>query len=122
MQVASSLRPHENGSMTERKDLRVAERLSVNSAISCDFASPVLEDFPAPRIKNVSTDGIGLISNERLDVGLMVVINLVDPTKKLSKTVRVRIVHCTPQAGGTFLVGGTFVTPLTYEEFRNLVM
>jgi hypothetical protein len=82
----------------------------------------VLEDFPAPRVKNVSTDGIGLISHEALAVGLMVVVNLVNPAIKLSKTLRVRVVHCTKQADGTYLIGGTFLTPLAYTELRSLVM
>ena len=108
--------------MTEHTEHRAAERLQFNAATSCDFASPVLEDFPAPRVKNVSTGGIGLISVDALALGLMIVVNLVNPTIKLSKTLRVRVVHCTRQTDGTFLIGGSFVTPLTYDEFRSLVM
>jgi hypothetical protein len=29
--------------------------------------------------------------------------------------------HSTPTAGG-YLVGGTFLTPLTYEELRSMLM
>jgi hypothetical protein len=33
----------------------------------------------------------------------------------------VRVVHVTPEHG-VFLVGGTFNTPLTYDELTTLVM
>jgi len=108
--------------MSDRKEQRAAERFPINTTTSCDFASPVLEDFPTPRVKNVSTDGIGLISSDALAVGLMLVINLANPSKNFSKTLRARVVHCTEQAGGNYLIGGNFVTPLTYDELRILVM
>jgi hypothetical protein len=46
---------------------------------------------------------------------------LSNPQKGLHKTVLVRVVHATPEMGG-FLVGGEFVTPLTYQELTALVL
>jgi hypothetical protein len=34
----------------------------------------------------------------------------------------VRVMHVTSQQGGTFLVGGSFETPLTYDELCAMVM
>jgi hypothetical protein len=53
---------------------------------------------------------------------MLLVIKLVNSDKKFTKTMLVRVVHATPQASGTFLVGGTLETPLTYEELCALVM
>jgi hypothetical protein len=108
--------------MTERKDQRAVERFPINTFSSCDFVSPVLEDFGPLRVKNISTDGIGLISSQALEAGLLLAVNLVNPTKDFSKTILVRVVHSTPQPGGTYLIGGIFNTALTYEELCVLVM
>ena len=57
--------------MTDYKDKRASERFSINAQSSCDFASPVLEDFGPVKVKNVSTDGIGFITSERVGPGLL---------------------------------------------------
>ena len=47
--------------------------------------------------------------------------SLANPAQKLAKTMLVRVAHVTPINGG-FLVGGTFLEPLTYQELTALVM
>jgi hypothetical protein len=108
--------------MTDFAEKRTAERFPVKPPTTCDFASPVLEDFGPVKIRNVSTDGIGLVVSQQLAAGMMMAINIANPAKKFSKTMLARIVHVTPQPGGTALVGCTFVTPLSYEELCLLVM
>ncbi|MCI0685436.1 MAG: hypothetical protein L0Y71_25325 [Gemmataceae bacterium] len=108
--------------MTDPRDRRACERFPVNGDTACDFLSPVLEDVGAVRIKNVSNEGIGLIVNHKLEPGLLLAINLVNQARTFSKTMLVRVAHVTPQPGNTFLIGGTFKTPLTYEELRTMVM
>lgn len=108
--------------MAEGSERRVAERFPVTSDTVCTFLSPVLEDFPPGRIKNVSSDGIGMILTEKVSAGLLLAVTLANPSRGFAKTMMVRVVHVTPQPGGTYLVGGTFETPLTYEELRCMVM
>lgn len=104
------------------KEQREAERFPVNTHTVCSFASPVLEDFAPLRITNISTKGVGLVSNEKLPVGLLMAVTLANPAKRFSKTVLVRVVHVTAQSGGAFLVGGIFESPITYEELCLFVM
>lgn len=108
--------------MAEGPERRAAERFPVNVDTACTFLSPVLEDFPTARIKNISNDGIGLIVSEKLSAGLLVALSLGNSARGFSKTLLVRITHVTPQTGGTFLVGGKFEQPLTYEDLRSMVM
>lgn len=108
--------------MAEPNDRRAVERFPVNAQTACDFASPVLEDFGPVRIKNVSTDGIGLIVSQQLERGLLLTVGLANRSKSFAKMVLVRVMHSTPQPGGTYLVGGTFETPLTYDELCAMVM
>jgi len=108
--------------MVDPKDRRVAERFPVNAQTACNFLSPVLEDFGPVRIKNVSNEGIGLMVGHKLEPGLLLAVSLANPAKSFAKTLLVRVAHVTPQAGGAYLVGGTFETPLTYDELKTLVM
>lgn len=101
---------------------RAAERYPVNADTSCNFVSPVVEDFGPVRLRDVSSDGLGLILSRRVEPGALLAIGLANAAKGFSKTVLVRVVHVTPQPGSTFLVGGTFATPLTYDELRALVL
>jgi len=108
--------------MSNPGEKRVAERFPVNPGSACVFASPVLEDFGPVKLVNVSLNGVGFISMEKLHDNLMMAIKLENSTKKFAKTMLVRIVHVTPQASGTYLVGGVFDTALTYDELCNFVL
>jgi PilZ domain len=107
--------------MTEPTDRRAAERFAVNADTSCTFFSPVVEDFPRVRVVNISMDGIGLLVSRTIKPGTLLTVTLANPARGLTKTVLVRAVHATPQPGGC-MVGGTFTTPLTYQELTALVM
>jgi PilZ domain-containing protein len=108
--------------MAEPADRRAAERFPVNANTSCNFLSPVLEDFGSVRIKNISNEGIGLIVTEKLQPGLLLAVGLINTERQFNKTLLVRVMHVTAQPGGTFLVGGSFVNPLTYDELKTMVM
>jgi hypothetical protein len=57
----------------------------------------------------------------RVEAGSMVAVTLTNPAKNFVKTVLVRVAHATPQPGGC-LVGGTFSTPLSYQDLTAMVM
>jgi hypothetical protein len=108
--------------MADYQEKRADERFAVAVHVDCELASPVLEDFGKVKVKNISTSGVGLIVTEPVATGMLLVVKLVNPVKKFSKTLLVRTVHVTPQASGSYLIGGNLDTPLTYEELCNLVM
>jgi hypothetical protein len=106
--------------MTER-DRRASERMLVNASSACTFASPVAEDFPPVRIRDLSMEGIGLIMTRKVELNSLLAVVLTNAQKNFSKTLIVRVMHVTAQSG-TWLVGGIFSPPLTYDEFKNFVM
>ena len=108
--------------MTDQSDRRAAERFPVTADTACVFLSPVLEDFGAVRIKNVSSDGIGLVVSQKVEPGLLLAITLANQSKSFKKTVLTRVVHVTAQPGGTYLVGCALTMPLTYDELCAMVM
>lgn len=110
-----------NESAPGPKDQRAAERYPVNGDSTCTFLAPVVEDFGPSRIKNISMDGIGLLVSRRVEPGSLLAVTLSNPTRGFAKTMLVRVVHVTPQLAG-WLVGGTFNTPLTYQELTTLVL
>jgi hypothetical protein len=107
--------------MPEIPERRASERLSVSSEVACAFVAPVVETFGAAKIKNISLDGIGLIVGQRVEPGSLLAATLTNAARGFTKTLLIRVAHATPQPGGC-LVGGTFETPLTYQELTNLVM
>ena len=107
--------------MAEYADRRSQERLPVSADASCTFVSPVVADFGAAKLKDLSMQGIGLILQRKVEVGATLAVTLSNPSKSFTKTVLVSVAHATTQPGGT-LIGGTFTVPLTYQEFTMLVM
>jgi hypothetical protein len=101
---------------------RTAERFSVGTNTACVFASPVLEDFGPVKLLNISLNGIGFTATEKLPEKILLAIKLQNVATKISKTLLVRVIHVTPQPGGTYLIGGELDTPLTYEELRQFVL
>src|SRR5262249_5966993 len=90
---------------------RAVERYPVNAETSCPFVARVAEDFGGVRIKDISMQGIGLVTGRRVDPGTLLAVTLSNPARGFHKTVLVRVAHATAVPGGC-LVGGTFDTPL----------
>ena len=107
--------------MSESADRRAVERMAVTSGTTCTFISPVVEDFGAALVRDISLNGIGLVVTRKVEVGTLLVIELVNQAREFSKPMMVRVAHVTPVNGG-FLIGGEFTTPLMYQEFTGLVM
>src|SRR5262245_18136197 len=107
--------------MPQPSDRRSQERIQASADATCTFVSPVVTDFGAAKIKDLSLQGIGLTLSRKVEVGTTLVITLSNAAKSFTKTVLVQVVHVTPHTGGT-LIGGTFTVPLTYEELTTLVM
>jgi hypothetical protein len=108
--------------MASSVERRTAERFRVGTNAVCAFASPVLEDFGPLKLLNISINGVGFISTEKLPEKILLAAKLQNVATKFSKTLLVRVVHVTPQPDGTHLVGGTLDTPLTYDELRQFVL
>lgn len=107
--------------MADYIERRATERFKVNADTSCPLVSPVAEDFGPVKIRDVSMEGIGLLTSKKVEPGTLLAITLVNVAKGFQKVVLVRVTHATPLSGGC-LVGGTFTIPLTYQEMTALVL
>jgi PilZ domain len=108
--------------MSFENEKRCEDRFPVGDNSSCVFASPVLDDFGPVKLKNISLRGVGLVTNEKLSVGLMLAVKLANRSLNFSKTALARVVHVTPLPGNSYLIGCEWDTPFTYDEFKFFVM
>lgn len=107
--------------MSDPADRRAAERIPVNTGTACSRVARMVEDLGPVKIRDVTMQGIGLLLMRSVPDGSMLVITLTNKDKGIAKTLMVQVAHVTTVPGG-FLAGGTFVEPLTYQEFTSLVM
>jgi hypothetical protein len=71
-------------------------------------------------VNDLSVTGIGLLINRTLEIGSTLALQLVrDPLHSLIRIARV--VHCTEQPDGWWLVGSRFTVPLPEKELRALL-
>jgi hypothetical protein len=103
------------------KGQREDSRFEVNSGTSCSFALPVVEGTGQTKVRDVSTTGVGLFLERRVEVGSLLAIGLANPAKGISRTILVRVAQVTAVTGG-FAVGGQFLTPLSYQEMAAFVL
>ncbi|HEY2909380.1 MAG TPA: PilZ domain-containing protein [Gemmataceae bacterium] len=107
--------------MSGSADRRAQERIAVTAGTNCQYALRAVEDLGAVRVRDISLNGIGLLTAKKVDVGATLVIDLQNEAHGFSRVMLLRVAHVTAVNGG-FLVGGEFAAPLTYQEFTSLVM
>lgn len=72
-------------------------------------------------IHDLSTTGIGLFLNQSFDPKTDLAVELYSPDMLLCYTVLTRVVHCSRQSNGSWLVGCRFVRELSEDELQNLL-
>jgi hypothetical protein len=95
-------------------DRRIAPRLPSSLKIVCYPLGGGLMERRQSRVRNVSRSGIGLVVDRPWKPGTTLVLEL--PGEETTRTVRARVIHATPQMGGTILVGCALEQPLTDAE------
>jgi len=75
-------------------------------------------------IRNVSSEGIGLIVNQAIKTGMLLAVQLPGKEGPDSGIVKmIKVTHAIPQPGGTWWVaGGIFASKLSTADLRGLVV
>jgi hypothetical protein len=77
------------------------------------------ERWPA-RVQNLSSNGVGLLLQERVDVSRFVLVELVSPSGLFSRLLLTRVIHLS-ETGDGYLLGGEFISELPGSELRFLL-
>ncbi len=97
---------------------RVAPRHPSSLRVSCYPVGSGLSERRQARIRNLSQTGVGLAVDRAWMPGTVLIIEL--PAEEGTRSVRARVIHSTPQMGGTYLVGCNLDVPLTDAEIQAL--
>jgi hypothetical protein len=92
----------------------------------CDFESSCrallsghASTWPATT-RDISAGGLGLLLPRRFEPGVLLAVEVA--VGREARSLLVRVVHATPQAGGGWLVGCRFLTPLDESELRAILL
>ncbi len=100
---------------------RVHPRYCVPSDTRGAIRSP-WGDFCMPaRLLNLSLSGAGLLLDEPSPVGELLHVEFSRTEPDFTCTMLLRVVHCTEQTDGRFLIGGRFEDELEPSELRMLI-
>jgi hypothetical protein len=90
----------------------------------CDL-QPVCSEWGSgeltARLRDISTDGVGLVTPVRIRPGKVLVLKLQKPSGGLSRPILVRVIHSSPQPDGAWWSGGVFVRRLSTTELASLL-
>jgi hypothetical protein len=101
-------------------DLRVWQRYACELPADCQpvAARGDKDILWAGRVRDVSRSGIGLILPRRFEPDTCLVLEFPALSNLPPETVLVRVVHATPRADRSWLLGCTFLSPLTRTELE----
>jgi hypothetical protein len=103
-------------------DRRAQPRYPVNNDTTCPFVMPLGDELGPAKVRDISTEGVGLLMASPLEPGTLLVIALNNAARNFCCTQLVQVVHASQVVGGMYLVGCVFLNPLTYEELRAYLM
>jgi hypothetical protein len=119
--------------MSETKqiaDFDVAAEAAIRHRILSRFpchGRPIVRLLERPSFKcwmamvhNFSARGLGLVFHRALTPGTMLALELRRRRHGLSRVLAVRVVHCTPQPDGNFMIGCEMNAPLSADELDAL--
>src|SRR5262245_6662483 len=101
---------------------RVAPRCLYQQEIGCHYTTARGYEFQWARIHDLSATGIGLWTEQPLETGQVVVLELPGDTPSLAEGVRAVVVHVKPHDGDGWALGCAFERPLNDDECAALLL
>ena len=73
-------------------------------------------------VLNISEGGIGLVLEHPVAVGTWVIIQVRTIETRVADDLPARVIHCTPQVSGEWLIGCEFAEPLTADALDAFLL
>jgi PilZ domain-containing protein len=100
---------------------RRAERFPSDQPSVCRIVSEGQEEGLQASVRDMSATGIGLLVNQPLKSGSVLILNLQTGRHRLARPLPVRVMHAAPAGEGNWLVGCQFVRRLSEPELNALL-
>ena len=120
MSQQSSARPGPSPPSNPKAERRVSVRYESSLKGSCQTLSAHRETSWEAVIRDISSEGIGLLLVRRFEPGAVLSIELIDSRDEQPRVLLARVVHATTRPEGGWLIGCELVSPLSDEEVRSL--
>jgi hypothetical protein len=114
-----SLLPAKASQHAAELERRASVRYQCSEEISCSSLAPF--DRLSGKARDISRGGVALILGARIRVGTEVLIDLKTRNPGIALTLRARVVHATPEAEGSWIVGCEFISMPTEEQILALL-
>jgi hypothetical protein len=104
-----------------RKDRRSRVRHPSRSKFRARLKRATEEGTWLATVRNISAEGIGLVTNRPFKAGMSLTMELPTDPKLMGKPVLIQVMHAKHQPGtNNWVVGGTFSRKLTHQELEAL--
>jgi hypothetical protein len=110
--------PAQQPEPSERRD--VVRHVPVR-VLPCHVTAIIHEGQQPAEVRDISTDGIGLLTGHPFEAGTILGVHLANAFGTYSRFIMVQVMHRLEQADGRHLLGGEFVGRLGEEELRMLL-
>ena len=114
-----SLLPAKASHPATNLERRASVRYQCSEEISCSSLAPF--ERLSGQTRDISRDGVALILDTSIRVGTEVLIDLKTRNPGIALTLRARVVHATPEAEGSWVVGCEFISTPTEEQILALL-
>lgn len=98
----------------------VTRRLSSDETVTCTLGLPEQDNRWRAKVWDVSPQGIGLLSGQRLEPGRLVSLHVTNRASGWSRALALRVAHVTRLPNGKHLLGCVFAEDLLPDEFSAL--
>ncbi len=120
MPDVNTLAAEQSAAEASRDCCRAWVRYAPRQETPCHLMSLSDDECWPARVQNLSTNGVGLHLEERVDVGRFVLVELMSASGLFSRLLLTRVVHLSDQPGG-YLLGGEFISQLPDSELKFLL-
>ena len=83
-------------------------------------SGPVVNRPGEAIVRNISSDGVGLLLSRRFEPGVLLVIDVLDKNEGQTRLLLARVIHATARPEGGWLIGCCLLNILTDNEVQNL--
>jgi hypothetical protein len=97
---------------------RASTRYPCNLATSCRLVAALAGEAWPGRVRNISAGGISLVLNHEVNSGDLISIELRSTTRNFTRAIQVRTIYCIEHPSGDWILGGSFVQPLSDDELK----